>query len=266
MSGARVVPFSAWPREINAALAQLGTIRRAVVLEETPSTQDAPETRAAAAGTLVTTWRQTAGRGRFGRHWADTAEAGVAASFVVAAQSAERMALIGAIAAADACAAALGSCATTLGSPVGIKWPNDTVVDGRKLAGVLIERRGDLAVVGIGINVHQERFEGELASRATSLAMLGSRADRIEVLVALAAALDAALAADDAALVALFRARDALRGTRALFATPEGPVDGEVVSIDPMRGLVVRTESGERFLPAQSTSVAEWGARRARAM
>jgi hypothetical protein len=54
-------------------------------------------------------------------------------------------------------------------------------------------------------------------------------------------------------------ARDALRGHRALFATPDGPVEGEVRSIDPMRGLIVRTESGERFLPAVSTSVAEWG-------
>ena len=56
-----------------------------------------------------------------------------------------------------------------------------------------------------------------------------------------------------------FRRSGALRGTRALFATPEGPVEGEVVSIEPMRGLVVRTDSGERFLPALTTSVAEWG-------
>jgi hypothetical protein len=57
--------------------------------------------------------------------------------------------------------------------------------------------------------------------------------------------------------------RDALRGTRALFATPQGPVEGEVRSVDPMRGLVVRTASGEHFLPAQSTSVAEWAVHRA---
>ena len=72
-------------------------------------------------------------------------------------------------------------------------------------------------------------------------------------------AIDAALDASDAHLVAAFARRDALRGTRALFATPEGPVEGEVVSLEPMRGLVVRTDSGERFLPALTTSVAEWG-------
>jgi BirA family biotin operon repressor/biotin-[acetyl-CoA-carboxylase] ligase len=239
---------------------RLGQIRSAVVLAETSSTQDAQETRAARAGTLVTAWRQTAGRGRFGRNWADTQTAGVAASFVVEAQAGERLALIGAVAAADACDAALGSSRESgQRASVGIKWPNDTVVDGKKLAGVLIERRGDVAVIGIGINVSQDRFEGELAHRATSLAILGARVDRIDVLTALLRALDVALTATDDDLVARFHARDALRGTRALFATPEGPLEGEVVSIDPMHGLMVRTDAGERFLPAASTSVAEWG-------
>lgn len=251
------VAFAGWQARLDDACRGLHAIRRVVALAETASTQDAPETRAASAGTLVTAWRQTAGRGRFGRHWADTGTEGVAASFVVEAQSGERLALIGAIAAAEACEAALGA-------PVGIKWPNDTFVSGRKLAGVLIERRGDLAVIGIGINVAQADFPPELAARATSLALLGAHADRVEVLCALMRALDRALEATDEALVAGFHARDALRGTRALFATPEGPVEGEVRSIDPMHGLVVRTETGERFLPAQSTSVAEWGGIRVR--
>ena len=261
MSTGAAVPFAQWQARLSAECLRLAQIRGAVALAETSSTQDAPETRAARPGTLVTAWRQTAGRGRFGRNWADTGTEGVAASFVVPAQPGERLALIGAVAAADACEVALG--AGQRGA-VGIKWPNDTVVDGRKLAGVLIERRGDVAVVGIGINVLQERFEGELSRRATSLAMLGARVDRIEVLAALMRALDAALTATDDDLVARFHARDALRGTRALFATPNGPVEGEVVSIDPMHGLMVRTDTGERFLPAASTSVAEWGGVRLR--
>ncbi len=252
-------PFAEWQARLDDACRGQHAIRRAVALAEAASTQDAPETRAAPAGTLVTAWRQTAGRGRFGRNWADTGTEGVAASFVVEAQPGERLALIGAIAAAGACEAALGA-------SVGIKWPNDTVVAGRKLAGVLIERRGDLAVIGIGINVSQGEFPPELAARATSLAMLGAQIDRVEVIAALTHSLDAALAATDAELASQFHARDALRGTRALFATPEGPVEGEVQSIDPMRGLVVRTETGERFLPAQSTSVAEWGGIRVRAV
>ena len=255
----RAAAFADWQARLEDACRGCSAIRSVATLSETASTQDAPETRAAAAGTLVTTYRQTAGRGRFGRNWADTGTEGVAASFVVEAQSTERLALIGAIAAAAACESALGA-------PVGIKWPNDTIVGGKKLAGVLIERRGDLAVIGIGINVSQAGFGAELAARATSLAMLGAPVDRVEVLCALIASLDRALTATDAELTAQFHARDALRGTRALFATPEGPVEGEVRSVDPMRGLVVRTETGERFLPAQSTSVAEWGGIRVRAL
>jgi len=251
-------PFAAWGPRLEAACAATALIRRAHVLESTPSTQDAPETQAALPGTVVTAWRQTAGRGRFGRQWADTATAGVAATFVVEPQPAERLALAGAVAAAEAVEAALGV-------RVGIKWPNDIVVSGRKLAGVLIEIRSGRALVGIGINCMQDRFDGELESRATSLAMLGARVERLEVLASLVAALDRALAATDAALVESFLERDALRGTRAVFATPEGPVEGVVRSVDPMRGLVVRIDSGERFLPAHSTSVAEWAVRRASA-
>ena len=247
--------FSNWPVALEAACATTTLFRRVHVLEAIASTQDAPETRDAQPGTIVTAWRQTAGRGRFGRQWADTASAGVAATFVVDTQPAERLALAGAIGAA-------GAAERALGRRVGIKWPNDIVVDGRKLAGVLIEVRGARTCIGIGINCTQERFDGDLESRATSLRMLGARADRLEVLVSLIAALDHALTAPDERLVDSFLERDALRGTRALFATPHGPVEGEVRSIDPMRGLVVRMASGEQFLPAASTSVAEWAIHR----
>lgn len=246
-------PRADWQPLLDAACARTARIRRAIVLEETPSTQDAQETCAAPPGSLVTAWRQTSGRGRFGRHWSDTGDQGVAVTFVIDAQPAERLALVGAIAAAEAAESALAA-------PVGIKWPNDVVVGGRKLAGVLIERSGDRVLMGIGLNVAQESFGGELVARATSLAMLGARADRIDVLCALVAALDRALAAGDDGLLAQFHARDALRGTRALFSTPAGPVEGEVLAVDPMRGLRVRSEAREHFLPAQSTSVAEWGA------
>ena len=247
-------PFSEWAERLDAACARSATLRTAHALAETPSTQDAPETRAAGPGTVVAAWRQTAGRGRFGRVWSDIATAGVAATFVVADQPSERLAIAGAVAAAEAAEAFLGTRA-------GIKWPNDVVVGGRKLAGVLIERGGGRALVGIGLNVAHRAFPPELEERATSLALLGAEPDRIEVLVALVAALDRALVATDGALVEAFLSRDALRGTRALFATPEGPVEGEVRAVDPMRGLVVRTESGERFLAARTTSVAEWARR-----
>jgi len=245
-------PRSDWQPRLDAVCAGTTHFRSAMVLEETPSTQDAPETRTAPPGSFVTAWRQTSGRGRFGRHWIDTGDQGIATTFVIEAQPAERLALVGAVAAAEAAESALRA-------PVGIKWPNDIVIGGRKLAGVLIERSGGRVLMGIGLNVAQQAFAGELAQRATSLVMLGVRVDRLDVLCALVSALDRALDAGDTDLLAQFHARDALRGTRALFSTPAGPVEGEVLSVDPMHGLCVRSDGREHFLPAQSTSVAEWG-------
>lgn len=241
-----------WRARLAEACAATTLLPRAFVVAETASTMDDEATRAAPIGSVVAALRQTAGRGRLGRAWADTAADGVAVTFVVAPQPPERIALAAALAAARAVEPALGR-------RVGVKWPNDLVVDGRKLAGVLIEQRGERMLVGIGINVSQRSFEGDLAPRATSLAMLGAQVERLEVLCALVAALDETLVAQDGELVEGFLARDALRGTRVLFATPTGPVEGEVRSIDPMRGIVVRIESGELFLPAATTSVAEWG-------
>jgi BirA family biotin operon repressor/biotin-[acetyl-CoA-carboxylase] ligase len=243
-----------WRQGLAAACARTTLFREATVLAEVASTQDAPETRAAHPGALVAALRQTQGRGRFGRAWEDTAEAGVAITFVIDVQPSERLVLASAVAAAEACE-------RSLGRRVGIKWPNDIVVEGRKLSGVLIERRDERALVGIGINALQASFPEPLVRRATSLAMLGVRIDRLDLVAALVESLDRALVATDETLVAAFLERDALRGQRALFATPAGPVEGEVRSVDPMRGLVVRTESGERFLPAGSTSVAEWAGR-----
>lgn len=56
-----------------------------------------------------------------------------------------------------------------------LKWPNDILAEGHKLAGILCERDGDKVIAGVGINVNQTVFVSEIASRATSLALLGGR-------------------------------------------------------------------------------------------
>lgn len=55
---------------------------------------------------------------------------------------------------------------------VKLKWPNDVLVNGKKIAGILCERNGDNVIVGIGVNVGQTEFDKEIADRATSLAMV----------------------------------------------------------------------------------------------
>lgn len=242
-------PIEDWPAALESAAAACRHLRAVQILRETASTQDHARASGAPAGTAVVAFRQTAGRGRLGRAWADTAHEGVAVTFVVDDRSPESLAMRSAVAAASVARAFAGD------AP-GIKWPNDVVADGRKLAGVLVERTEGRALVGIGINVLQAGFGPELAAHATSLVRLGAACDRLEVLAALFRALDDALEADDAYIYRTYRTLDRMCGNRVRFLTPEGPVEGTVRDVDPLRGLLVDTGSGPRFLPAATTSVA----------
>lgn len=73
-----------------------------------------------------------------------------------------------------------------------IKWPNDIELQGKKLCGILTERRGDCVVIGIGINLYQEDF-GELNGKACSLKNAGADIDREALLMRLLEELDAML-------------------------------------------------------------------------
>ena len=66
---------------------------------------------------------------------------------------------------------------------VSVKWPNDVLVGGRKICGILCERNGDAVIAGVGLNVNQTDFPAEIAARATSLRLAaGSPFDREGVL------------------------------------------------------------------------------------
>ena len=239
-----------WPGRLQQVLDTAAKrLRRVTVLAETDSTQDAARRLMAEPGDVVVTWRQRAGRGRLGRTWADTAREGIAATFVVtAAQQPERLAVTAAVGTARAAQAFLHD-------RVGIKWPNDIVVDGRKLAGVLIEQTDDKALIGIGLNVNQRAWPPDLQHRAVSLAQLRGAVDRLEVLEALLLAIDESLGLSDDALAAEFAARDRLRGATATFRRGRQTVTGVVSRVDPLRGLVVETIGGERYLPAAATTL-----------
>ncbi|MBI3636172.1 MAG: biotin--[acetyl-CoA-carboxylase] ligase [Candidatus Rokubacteria bacterium] len=126
----------------------------------------------AADGTVVVAEAQTEGKGRRGRVWEAPAGTSLLMSMVMRTRltAAERPLLSFAV------AVAIGRAITRLiGLPCGLKWPNDVRVDGRKVAGVLLEARGDVVVAGIGINVNQARFPEPLAARATSLRLVAGR-------------------------------------------------------------------------------------------
>ena len=244
------VPVERWPGALEAAVAAAGPpLARLVLLRETASTQDHARDAGSPPGTVVAAWRQTAGRGRLGRAWADTGADGIAVTFVLPDMPPESLAMRSAVAAAMAVRAFVP------GDRVGIKWPNDVVADGRKLAGVLVERTAGAALVGIGINVLQGAFAAPLDSVAASIAMLAPAPDRLEVLSELVRWVSRAVAMDAAEVARTYRSLDRLSGRPCAFSTPGGRVEGVVEEVDPLHGIRVRTPEGSRFLPAFTTSV-----------
>ncbi len=200
-------------------------------------------------GTLVTAEEQTAGRGRQGRQW--VAPPGKALLMSVVLRD------LGAAQAHLPLAAALAACeASELSVPhihCTIKWPNDVWLDGRKLAGILVEGRPQdgWAVLGIGLNVATtaDEFPAELRENATSLAVAGHEEGppAIErVLANLLATLDTRLGDNPDTIVASWRERDALSGRTVRWSGGEGTATG----IDESGALVVATPSGRVTLDA----------------
>jgi BirA family biotin operon repressor/biotin-[acetyl-CoA-carboxylase] ligase len=140
----------------------------------------------AADGTAVVAETQTQGRGRRGRVWRDEPGASLLVSVIVRTSLAPARLATLSLAAGVAVAEALIS---TGGVDARLKWPNDVLVGGRKIAGVLLERHADAVILGIGINVAQASVPAELTAHATSIAHEGGRADRDAVLEMLLASL-----------------------------------------------------------------------------
>ncbi len=152
------------------------------------------DARAGRPGDVFTADEQTAGRGRLGHSWHSPRGECLLCSIVVDVDGLDPMQtatlpLVAGLAVARAVARRLAK------RRVAIKWPNDVLVDGRKICGILCERICAGVVAGIGVNVLQTRFPPELASRATSLAALGAPTTPREMLCAILAELDALLPA-----------------------------------------------------------------------
>lgn len=272
MATSASVPIECWPAAIEASLARCRTLATFTLLRETASTQDAARAASAPVGSVVIAWRQTGGRGRLGRAWADTGTDGVAMTLALPPAPPERLAMLSAVATACALATSTGAqptAAPAQGAPaapasaapaalapsIGIKWPNDIMLNGRKLAGILVEQTEGRALVGIGANTSQREFPAPIASRAISLAQAGLAVDRLAVVCNLIESMDAWLDRSTADIHAEYMRRDCLSGSQAAFLTPSGQVQGRVISVDPLQGLRVATDAGEQFLAAATTSV-----------
>ncbi|MBQ7825138.1 MAG: biotin--[Clostridia bacterium] len=134
--------------------------------------------------TLVMADEQTQGRGRRGRGWISPAGEGIFMSLILRPDMPpEQVPMISLHTAVAVCLAI----SRVTGLEAKIKWPNDIVLSGRKVCGMLLEMDADAqqvrsVVAGIGINVHQTQFPQEIAHTASSLDLLcGRRLSRMDV-------------------------------------------------------------------------------------
>lgn len=137
----------------------------------------------AADRTVVVADHQSAGRGRRGRFWTDAPGTSLLASILVRPRA--PLALWPAFSPMTAVAVA-EALRRTSGLETRLKWPNDVLAGGRKIAGILLESRGGadpVLVIGIGINLAQREFAPEIAGRATSVALETGRAPERDALL-----------------------------------------------------------------------------------
>ena len=139
-------------------------------------------------GAVVLAEEQTAGRGRAGRMWSSERAAGIYVTLLLRPKLAPVQAPLLTMMAGLSAHAAVEA---VTGLAVDLKWPNDLVIGGKKVGGILTEMHAEpgqvrFVIVGIGLNVNQEKFPGELASIATSLRLeTGKLQSRLELLVRL---------------------------------------------------------------------------------
>ncbi len=238
--------------------ADAGVIGREVLWYDTlPSTNDLARSLAAsgaAEGTVIVAEQQTAGRGRLGRSWASP-PGGLWLSVLLRPDLPLGQTPLVGLAASTAAAAAIEE---TTGLRPRVKWPNDVLIDGRKVAGLLLEagplQAGSGAawlIVGIGINanVPLEALPSRPLYPATSLAAaLGRPVDRGRLMRTLLRRLDRDYAElrerGEAAALDRWRTLSATLGRVVRVATSSAAIEGLAYDVDGTGALLVRTRDG----------------------
>lgn len=199
-------------------------------------------------GTLVTAAEQTAGRGRQGRTWTAPPGRALLCSLILK-NPARLLPLAAGVAVSETC--------ERFGASARLKWPNDVLVDGRKVAGILVEGRPQegWAVLGIGLNValRPADFPPELQATAGTLEQ---PPDAIEpVLEQLLDRLTVRLRASEQEVLEAVRALDALEGRTVSWGGGHGTAAG----IDGDGRLIVDTAGGRVALGAGEVHLIEAG-------
>jgi BirA family biotin operon repressor/biotin-[acetyl-CoA-carboxylase] ligase len=208
-------------------------------------------------GTVILAHEQTAGRGQRGRTWKSAKGLDLAASVVLRPDwlNADRqfiLAQAAALAVHDVVAEAMRTAVDGRGEQVRIKWPNDVLIDRRKVAGILIQNelsgiKVATSIIGIGINVNSSELEAEL--HATSLRMeTGLEQDLKALLIRLCQRLEHWLDLAEAQDPELPLRYATLLWSRNRFADMEldgAPYSARPMDVDPSGRLLVEDASGQ---------------------
>lgn len=223
--------------------------------ESCASTQDVLRGTDLPEGAVAVTEHQTSGRGREGRPWEDVPGRSLLLSLLLRPPSGtptHQLALVAGLAVAEA--------VEEQRDAAGIKWPNDVLLEGRKVAGILLEAAQGAVVCGIGVNVAQDETQlpsGTRVPAGSLLVVTGRAPDRAELLVTLLEILEHRYAAwcraGLAPLLDELEARNVLRGQRVVI----GQVRGIAGPIEADGRLSVVRDDGSTVLVASGEIEAE---------
>ena len=211
------------------------------------------------SGTFVVADQQTAGKGRRGRSWDSLPGTGIYMTLMlkpdINPNHASMLTLVTAMAVANAMHRVTGAEAL-------IKWPNDIVINGKKICGILTEMSAQFdyinhIVIGIGINVHNESFPEELQDHAGSLLLeCGKRVHRADLIEAFLRLYAIYLQTED--LSALQEEYDQLlvnRGRQVRVLDPKEPFEGKAMGITKKGELIVDTWESRKLVSSGEVSV-----------
>ena len=188
-------------------------------------------------GSVGVAGEQTAGQGRHGHSWHSEAGAGLYCSLVLEPAPVLTLALG---------LATQSAILDSTGITCDLRWPNDVMLGGKKLAGILVQLVDGRAIAGIGINLNQTEFGEELAGLATSLRMsTGQEACPTRILIALLRAVDNFITEDRDSILRLFAHGSSYAvGRRVTVDQPGGAITGTTAGLDPSGFLIVRKDDG----------------------
>jgi BirA family transcriptional regulator, biotin operon repressor / biotin---[acetyl-CoA-carboxylase] ligase len=182
-------------------------------------------------GDVVVADEQTAGQGRHGHSWHSPAGTGLYCSIVLPPTPLLTLAL------------GLAT-AHVIPATCDLRWPNDVMLGGRKIAGILVHLAGRKAIAGIGINVNQTEFPPELEATSLKLAT-GHEMRPGDLLDALLASVESYILLDPDDILTLFtRASSYAAGRRVSVALPDGVIHGVTRGLTPDGYLMLRQDDG----------------------